>query len=232
MLNVPARIRVVSVALFVIASFVANSIASELIVYAAVASCIVVAGIGLPHLKFAAFVTLPILAALLLVWGVAANQNEIPTSHANGVSYAIFLWLRIVVCGGAMQFLFLPLAAQPVYLRHFLRQNGVSEQYAVLIGTAIVFIPEVRRRIDRITDARKAQGFRVSGLRGLLSLPVLLLPLVSSLLDSAIKRSEFWCHRGVFRYAIDDKNKIVSSKLSGFLLLATATAICIGAAFA
>jgi len=133
----------------------------------------------------------------LLVWGFVVDRNMIPSQHPNGVSYATFTWLRIVACGAVLQSLFIPLIDRPTELRRFLAKNGLSGTIGTLVITSVIFLPEVRRRLDRIIDARKANGFPVSGFSGLRQLPSLLMPLVSSLFESADKRAELWSHRGV-----------------------------------
>jgi len=149
------------------------------------------------HLRFVTFISTPLLVALLFIWGVIAAANHVPPPHHSGVDYAVFSWLRIVVCAGALQCLLVPLIEQPSHLKLFLEKSGLAGSLGTLIVASIIFLPEVRRRLRQIIDARRAQGYSLSGLRGIRDLPTLLMPLVSSLLDSATKRAEFWSHRGV-----------------------------------
>ena len=139
---------------------------------------------------------MPLLVSLLLLWGLAL-QGRTPPSQSSGVAYALFCWLRIVISGAVLQWLLLPPIQQPAYLKGFLRATGLGGAIGLLIVASITFLPEVRRRIARIVDARHAQGHSTRGLEGLRDLPHLLMPLVSSLLDAALHRADFWTHRGV-----------------------------------
>jgi energy-coupling factor transporter transmembrane protein EcfT len=198
MLTVPPIARLLSAALFIAGIFVARTLLSMTLIYVLVLIGVVACRVGKPHLRFVIFVTGPLLLALLIVWGWVIDPRQIPVPHS-GPSYAAFTWLKIIACGGILQCLFLPLVEHPAELRGFLERTGLSGSFGTLIMSAIVFLPEVRRRLAIIIDARKSQGYPVSGLSGMLALPATLMPLVSSLLDSATKRAELWSHRGVLQ---------------------------------
>jgi energy-coupling factor transporter transmembrane protein EcfT len=156
-----------------------------------------ISGAATSFLRFVGIAAAPILLALCLVWGYFMPPGNVPAPHGTGVQYAIFLWLRVVICGGAFQFLFVPLLAHPAHMKDFLDRTGSRGSLGTLIMSSIVFIPETVRRLRQVIDARRAQGRKLSGLSGLREVPALLMPLVASLLDSSVKRAELWAHRGV-----------------------------------
>jgi energy-coupling factor transporter transmembrane protein EcfT len=198
MLSVAPIPRLLSAVLFIAAIFGTHTLLAMTSIYVLVLAAVAACGVGKSHLRFIILVTGPLLIALLIVWGWVVDARQVPSPH-NGFGYAVLTWLKIVACGGVLQCLFLPLVEQPAHLRGFLERTGLSGSFGTLIVSAIVFLPEVRRRLAIILDARKAQGYRVTGLSGLLAIPTVLMPLVSSLLDSATKRAELWSHRGVLQ---------------------------------
>lgn len=188
---------------------------------------IVMSGVCLNSLRFVGFATMPILLALLLVWGCFIDPGKVPAPHRTGVEYAFFCWLRVVICGGTLQFLFIPLLEHPAHLKDFLDRTGLRGSLGTLIISSVVFIPETRRRLAQVIDARRAQGRKLSGLAGLREVPTLLVPLVASLLDSSVKRAEVWAHRGV----LDKQNRLglegsYYSLGQGVVALAVALAVC------
>lgn len=197
MLQLNPIARLLCAAMLVVAIFISTNLVALGLIYAFVLVAIIAVGVVGNHARFVAFISSPILLALLLVWGWAMEPARIPLPHTSGISYALFSWLRIVACGGVLQGLFLPLVEKPNHLTSFLKATGLEGAAGTLIVASIIFLPEVKHRIARIIDARRAQGHMVSGIKGLLQLPRVLMPLVSSLLDSAIKRAELWSHRGV-----------------------------------
>lgn len=224
--------RLVCALLFVAAIFAAKTLLAISLVYLAVLFVVIASHVGTNHLRFVAFVTLPLLLALVVVWGWVVDPLQIPASHQSGFTYALFTWLRIVACGGALQFLFLPLIESPIQLKQFLERTGLSGSVGTLIVTSIVFLPEVRRRFLRIVDARKVQGNVVSGLRGLRELPTLLMPLVSSLLESATTRAELWSHRGILDRRPQIAFNTVPSSAQSAMAVALGFAACALAVFA
>lgn len=220
--------RLVTTISLLIATFLTAELGSLVLVYVLVLAAVVSTGVLLGHIRFVVFVGLPMLAALLLVWGIAMPQTSY--SHAGGLVHAWVSWLRIVACGGILQALFLPLVERPQHLRNFLAATHMNGAPGMLLMTSVVFIPEVKRRLAHIIDARKAQGHDVRGFSGLRQLPGMLMPLVSSLLDSAVKRAELWSHRGVLdRYgmqAADEAYQPFATMLAGFV-----AAIALGIGF-
>jgi energy-coupling factor transporter transmembrane protein EcfT len=153
------------------------------------------AGIGSRHLRFVATVGLPLLVALLIVWGVINPPRA--AGQLSGVAFALASWLRIVILGGVFQWLMLPLANHPVHLKAFLQRLRLPSSSGALLVAPILFLPEIRRRLGRIVDARRAQGLPSRGLAGARALPAMITPLVASLLETSLARSELWSHRRV-----------------------------------
>lgn len=219
MLRLHALIRLISVILIVVAVFLSESITTLLPLYALVLTAVLMSNVSANHLRFVFFITTPLLIALLLVWGWLIEAGQVPYPHQSGIHYAFFLWLRVVACGGMLQCLFAPLIEQPAYLKSFLERIGSGVALSTLILSAITFLPEIRRRVNRIIDARRAQGHSLRGLKGLIELPALLMPLVSSLLDSAVQRAELWSHRGILEKDHSTSQEIdYSLPLSMFVL--------------
>ena len=222
--------RLISAIEFVIAIIFASTLIPLVVVYLLVFLSILATGCFRQHLRFVLVVTAPILCALIVVWGAILSPDKVPPGHINGIGYAIFSWLRIVTFGGVLQALLLPLVEHPIDLKIFLERNGLSGSLGTLVLASVIFIPEVQRRMGRVVDARRAQGFVVSGFSGLRQLPEMLMPLVASLLDSASKRAELWSHRGLF---LRRSNVISNLKwrlwqtMSALLLATTAIAVSI-----
>lgn len=221
MLCINPIVRLISAMLMVISIYLAKSILVLITVYCYVLFLATLSRYIKKHLKFVFFVTSPIFLALLLVWVMAIDPKLIPIGHDNGIEYSLFLWLRIVSWGGILQFLFLPLVDQPLHLKHFLNRNGVSSLLSMLIIYSIIFLPEMHRRLKQIIDARRAQGYQLNGLTGLRELPAILMPLISSLLDSAIKRSELWSHRNLLEAGKTSQEILYSVKASCLFFLTT-----------
>lgn len=177
-----------------VAAFAASGPLMIILIYLVVLTAVARAGVVRPHLRFVFLVTLPLLFALALVWGFIAT---LPAHRIDGLTYAFVTWLRIVVCGGIIQWMLLPLVEHPTHFKAFLQRLRVPPAVGTLLITPILFLPEVKRRIDRIVDARKAQGVQTSGWLGLIGLPAMIVPLIASLMESALARAELWTHRGV-----------------------------------
>jgi energy-coupling factor transporter transmembrane protein EcfT len=195
LLSIHPLVRAFSALLFSVAAFSTHRMLVLGAIYACLCVAIILARLARPHIRFIALVTAPLLIALMLVWGVIMGRS--PVSGLSGYEYAVSTWARIVISGGAFQWLILPLANNPSRLRGFLASLGISGTLGTLIISPIIFLPEVRRRVNMIIDARKAQGHKVGGVTGLLALPTMLGPLVASLLDGAMARAELWEHRGL-----------------------------------
>ena len=186
-------------ALLVIASvFLATRPIDQAITYALVLAAVCAAGLVRQHAQFLVTVGIPLLIALLVIWGYLV---EPPSSNGqNRFDYVLLIWLRVAAAGGALQWMLLPLVEQPLHLRAFLSALRLSGSIGTLLVTPILFLPEVRRRLARIIDARKAQGLPTRGLAGLRAMPWMLMPLISSLIESSLARAELWSHRGLLTY--------------------------------
>jgi len=198
-------------------------------VYALIFLLILLSGVTLRHIRFIIYISAPLLIALLIMWGWIIDSHQVALSSVSGKEYAIYLWLRIISWGGVLQFLFAPLIENPTHLKDFLRRVGLSGSFGTLIIASIVFLPEMQRRLAQITDARRAQGNSLGGLKGMKDIPTLMMPLISSLLDSAAKRAEFWSHRGILepgRIVIRENSY---SSLQSVFLAVLSVASCIAA---
>jgi energy-coupling factor transporter transmembrane protein EcfT len=187
--------RLITAAALLLAIFLAGGDKPLLLVYALVVVILMATRQMYAHCKFLLWIGGPILIALIVVWGIAIPSAE-PDSLSS-LSRVWVSWLRIVSCGGTLQALFLPLVEKPQHLRNFLAATKINGAIGMLLISSIVFIPEIRRRLTQLIDAHKAQGHEMSGLAGVRLLPHMLMPLISSLLDSSVRRAEFWEHRGV-----------------------------------
>lgn len=220
MLRIHPIIRLLSTALLVVTTFLTRSLIEVIIVYTTILLLVILSRVTLKHLRFVTYVSLPILLSLLILWGWIIDSHQIALSNTSGTEYALFLWMRIISWGGLLQFLFIPLVEEPSHLIDFLKHVGIKGSYGILVIASIVFLPEMRRRLTQIIDARRAQGHSLRGLKAIIELPTILLPLISSLIDSAIKRAEFWSHRGIME---SDKSTgvecLYSSLQSVFLLI-------------
>lgn len=227
MLRLHPVVRLFAVLLTIAAALLAGSLNGLAAVVLVVTAAVVISGVGTSFLRFVGLATAPILLALWLIWGYFMPPGKVPAPHGTGAEYAVFLWLRVVICGGALQFLFVPLLAHPTHMKDFLDRTGLRGSLGTLIMSSMVFIPETGRRLAQVIDARRAQGRKLSGLRGLRELPTLLMPLVASLLDSSVKRAELWAHRGV----LDRRDKLglesaYYSLAQGVAALAVALGVC------
>jgi energy-coupling factor transporter transmembrane protein EcfT len=174
-----------------IAAFSLEKLPAAAIIYAVVLIGLLAAQLWRQHALFL-ISALPLLAALLLIWGWA-----IPPGGGVGVQHAFKLWLRICIIGGAFQWLLLPLVGAPLHLRMFMDDVKLPRWASLLLLTPVLFLPEVQRRIQRVVEARKAQGLPASGLAGLRALPAMISPLIASLLETSLGRAELWSHRNL-----------------------------------
>jgi len=182
--------------LLLLAVFASRSLASVAFLYAVVLVGVIICGISAAHFRFVTWVTLPFLFSLLVLYGLLIRAA--PGGWASsGEHYAIYLWLRVAACGAIVQALLVPLMRRPACLKAFLEALGTGPTLGTLVLASVVILPDIRRTLERVQDARRSQGFRTDGLAGLWGLPSLLLPTISSLLVSANKRAELWSHRGI-----------------------------------
>lgn len=219
--------RAASGILLVSAAFAVLEPLTMILIYIVVFVGVALAGIIRPHLRFVVLVTLPLLLALMLIWGVIVAP---PAHGVGGVSYAFAAWLRIVVCGGVIQWLLLPLVEQPAHFRAFLQRLHMPPAVGTLLVTPILFLPEVKRRIDRIVDARKAQGLQASGLPGLLALPAMIVPLIASLMESALARAELWTHRGLLDRQSPVLGELTYARAESLIVVLVALSVFVGGA--
>lgn len=195
MLEVHPFARLAGVLLLVAAAFLFRRPEQLLALYLITLPALAASGVAARHFRFLVAVTLPLLAALLLLWGLIASPPA--GEQLSGAGYAIAIWLRIVVLGAAFQWLLLPLAEHPLHLKQFLKMLRLPAAAGALLIAPILLLPEIRRRIGRIVDARKAQGLPSRGFAGARALPAMMMPLVASLLESSLARSELWTHRSL-----------------------------------
>lgn len=218
MLTVHPLARLAAAILMCIGIVLTSNLAPLGMVYSGILLAMLGFKLGRTHARFALVVSLPILLALLLIWGWVADPAKIPAPHPNGIEYAFFSWLRIVAFAGIFQMLFLPLLANPLHFRGFLHTIGFRGAGGVLVTTALLFVPEIGRRFIQIRDARRARGFQITGLTGLRHVPTMLMPLVASLMDSALTRSELWQHRGLTYQSLARPDLVYSPIISGALV--------------
>ena len=211
--------RTYAAAMLAIAAFATHGLAGMAFVYSIVITGLVTAGIIRKHLKFVVL-TVPLLLMLIFVRIFAAPPAA--TSHTP-FAHAVSVWLRLLVCGGVFQWFAVPLLDEPARFRSFLSTLRIPGSIGILLVTPILFLPEVQRRMNQIIDARKAQGIPSTGLAALRGLPAILVPLVSSLLDSGLARAELWAHRGLLDRH-HDWGDITYSALSSIPVSLAATA--------
>ena len=188
-------LRLIGVFLLIAAAFINVTILQISVIYFVLLGLLSISNVVKEHAKFVLFFGLPIGCALWIIWGWANTTTS--TAGLSGTQYAFRSWVRILICAGSVQFLFLPILAKPVLFKRFVQKLRLPQSISILTLSSVFFLPEIRRRISMIFDARKAQGFKTSGIAGLRSLPVVLMPLVSSLLLSSIQRGQLWSHRNV-----------------------------------
>jgi energy-coupling factor transporter transmembrane protein EcfT len=208
------------------ATFLSQSVEQLTVLYALVAVGIVFAQCAREHARFVLTVTIPLLVVLIGVWGVLLRDRPPPT-QADGIHYALFCWLRVTLSGAILQWLLVPLLKRPAHLRGFLERTGLGGAVGSLIIAAVTFIPEVRRRLSLLIDARRAQGYPTRGIRGLRLLPQLIMPLVASLLYSALHRAEFWSHRGIFDRQMASTAPASYDHRVGAVILVVSLAACL-----
>lgn len=193
MLQLHPFARLTTAALVAATAFLLRQPGQLAALYVLVAIAAFGAGIGNRHLRFVVTIGLPLLVALLVVWGVINPPRA--AGQLSGIAFALASWLRIIILGGIFQWLMLPLANHPVYLKAFLQRLRLPSSSGALLVAPILFLPEIRRRLGRIVDARRAQGLPSRGFAGAKALPAMITPLVASLLESSLARSELWSHR-------------------------------------
>lgn len=231
MLQVHPWVRGFATAAVVVAVFLTRALQDVLGIYVVTLLGAAVAGVLTHHLQLVLKLSLPLLAALLLVWGVVLPATQVPVQGMGGFEYAFFIWARFLCCGAALQVAMLPLFMNPLHLRVFLAACRIPHWLAVTMIGAIVFMPEIGRRFRQLVDARRAQGLSLRGFRGVREIPWLVMPLVSSLLEAALARAEFWSHRGVLEANLRGSDDQAVS-LAQSLVCALVAATCLMAAAA
>lgn len=151
------------------------------------------------HLRFAVLIVIPIMAALLAVWGWivgAAPHAPLHSDSRGGIDFALLVSFRLLVVGGIWQLTFLTMS--PSTLVHTLRSWGLRGDSLLAAICTFTVLPDVRLRADRILTARKARGLGSSSKIGTArNLPHVLVPLVSWALRSAIERGRALEQRGL-----------------------------------
>jgi energy-coupling factor transporter transmembrane protein EcfT len=116
---------------------------------------------------------------------------------ASAAMTALVLILHVAVIAAAMQLCVLPILFDGRML-FFLRSWKFSDDAIVVVMAAVTLIAEVKLRARQIIDARLARGYgKAIGFRGIQELPLVMLPLVIYLVDTAVKRSSFWVRRNL-----------------------------------
>ena len=214
--------------MLIAAAFIARQPLRVGLLYLVVFTGIMLTSLVRPHLRFLVLVTLPLLVALIIIWGLIIPQ---PASGSGGMAYAFTAWLRILVCGGVIQWLLLPLVEQPAHFRAYLQRLHVPPAVGTLLITPILFLPEVKRRIDRIVDARKAQGLPAVGLAGILALPAMVVPLIASLMETALARAELWTHRGLLNRQTEVLGELTYAPIESLVVTLVAAAVLVSGVF-
>jgi energy-coupling factor transport system permease protein len=152
-------------------------------------------GISKQHLKFVAFIILPLFIILFGVWYFligAPPDRPIGSNPDGGAIYALTTVLRLAVLGGLAQIAFLPIPLDD--LPYVLTQVGIKGDLLVIIVSSFALIPEFNQRANKIITARYARGLIKdrSFISRLRQLPYLIRPLLTGSLKTALDRMEIW----------------------------------------
>jgi energy-coupling factor transporter transmembrane protein EcfT len=220
MLSIHPFAHVLSLIFLLLAVFGSMSLYSLLCIYIFTLLLLFAGKIHNQHMLFICVSGIPFLAGSILIW----LMSRISNSSVASFSYSLITWLRIVVSAGIFQSYLLPIFMRPLYLKSYIKSLKLSGDIAILIVSAVLFIPEIKRRYSLVIDATKVQGNYKSGFRALFNLPYLLMPLVASLLDISVERASLWQQRGIIeRYTSSDivltynYTKSLSLTLTAFL---------------
>ena len=107
--------RLVSALLLLGATLIAHSLPAVLAAYVAALAAVVAMKVFPVHLRFVGIGAVPLLVALLVLWGWLLPENH-PAGYSSGVAYALAAWFKIVSCGAVIQALMIPLINRPVDL--------------------------------------------------------------------------------------------------------------------
>jgi hypothetical protein len=193
--TVPAIIRVMVLVLWLCLAFVQREPIQLGGAYLVLFVTLFFSGLAIRHFAFLFSLGLLLLAALLLIH--VAVPLATSSAGDGGLARAATAWLRILLCAGALQWFLLPLVDRPDRLKTFIAALRAPQAVGILAVAPIVLLPDVSRRLSQIRDARRSQGLPSAGLRGVVAAPAMLVPLLASLIDGAIVRSEMWEHRGL-----------------------------------
>lgn len=150
------------------------------------------------HFRFAVFIWLPLLIALVTVWGVVVGATPglpLHTAPLAGAQFGLHTALRILVLAAIVQVGVLSLAGDEL-VRFAQSLMGWEEAKVALLG-AVALVPEIALRLNQIVAARTARGLVPDNRwrHRVRLLPVLLPPLFAWVLRSALQRGEIWENR-------------------------------------
>lgn len=201
--------RLVFLILATAGSFTVKSWWVSLTLWLLCAAALLLFGQGKKHLRLAVLSLLPLLIMLLVVWGwliAAPPSMPIGSNPQGGIAYALSVFSRLGLLAAIFQLVMLTIPTQQ--LPNCLYMWGVRGESLIIALGAFTLVPELQIRADQVMTARLARG-SVKGnqlISRAAQLPLLLQPLLTWTLRSAVQRSKSWNQSGLLR-RIDELSK-------------------------
>ena len=218
-----------------LAILVSRSLLVPLAVWVAVVPLLAKHRLLVTHGKFAAVGVAPILVALLVVWTASSSAppfEPIDWPGPPGPGYALLIAARILAAGALLHAMVLPLVAAGE-LAATLTAWGVGAKGTQIVVSSIALMEDVKRKAQRVADARAARGLMPKRRwHRLKALPALLRPVFFGSLESAIRRADLWRHRGIDPTSpLQDAGAPTAWRLSdAFVVMTSAAALAVSLA--
>lgn len=194
--------RALLLALFAVGTFSTQSVRVLALGWMLLLFLMAQGGVVATHLRFVARFMLPVLVGLFVIWGWLVGAPPSLPMHSDpsgGVRFAALTGLRLIVLGGAFQFVFLTIP--PALLATTFYRWGLRGQLLLIALGSYTLFEELGLRVDQVVAARYASGAVPS--RSLINrmrqLPFVLRPLTTWTLRSAIQRGDVWADRQMAR---------------------------------
>jgi energy-coupling factor transporter transmembrane protein EcfT len=228
-------VRMLSGALGVLAAFLTSDLWLLIAAVAAISTLVVIAGIGKRYASLCLRVFLPLAAGLLLVWGGvmgAPPGSPIGSNRIGGLMFATLVVLRLVVASGISQLCILAIPSHE--LPQVLSVCGIKGDLLASVVAAFVLVPELELRTQQVLTARYARGLSKNrNSWGLVAhIPMLLRPVLTWTLRSAVQRSELWSQRRLIERLEARSSGLQWSMAASILWLLPGCAWFVGAAAA
>jgi hypothetical protein len=194
------RLRAVTAAVTLLGAVICHDTVLLYLAWLVLLGIMVAVGISALHARITLTFIVPIAVGATFIHGLAQYHDVSGGWWArfSGVApKAILLAGRLGVVAAVTQWCIFPLTTDGRFIS-FLRTVGLRPRGVLILGATVTLLAEVRTRGRQIIEARLAQGRGFGGGAGvLLQLPLVLMPLMVNVLDTAAARADLWRARNL-----------------------------------